>query len=369
MQCLISRYKDVIIIVVVMILGSYLLSYVSYESLLNKPAPSLLSVWNNWDSPHYLDIAENGYRGYGDEMWIRIVFFPFYPFLIWIFAFVLKSYKLSALVVSNIAYAVACFYLYRLVLKRYDGDTAVRSVFYMSIFPTAYFLHAGYTESLFLALTIGSFYYAGENRWLIAAIVGMLACATRITGILLFPALLLEYLSQNEYRIKGIRLDFLYLFLILIGLIAYLFINYLTFENPFAFLEAQRENWHKMLSPPWNGLIGAWRYAHSKTAEPSFRILTGWAELLFAIFGLVCSIWALVRLRVSYGVYMLLTWISVTSTSYWLSVPRYTLSSFPIFILLALVGRRSEISYTITVVSLLSYAFFLITFAQGHWAF
>jgi Gpi18-like mannosyltransferase len=366
---LITRQKKVIAIVGVMIFGSYLFSHVSYEILLNKRAPSLLDIWNKWDSPSYLDIAENGYRGFGDEMWVRIAFFPFYPFLIRIFAFVLKSYKLSALVVSNLAYAVACFYLYRLVLKRYDKWVAIRSVFYMSIFPTAYFFHAGYTESLFLALTIASFYYAGENRWLIAGIFGMLASATRITGIFLFPALLIEYLSQNEYRIKRIKLNSLYIFLILVGFVAYLVINYITFDDPFAFLDAQREYFRETLSPPWNGFKGAWNYVQWKDAAPAYRLMIGWAQLLFGIFGLLCTIWSIIRLRASYGVYMLLTWAAATSTSFMRSTPRYSLSLFPIFILLALIARRSEINYIITVVFILFYGLFLITFAQGGWAF
>ena len=369
MEALINRNKELIVIVLVMIIGTYFLAFVSYEVLLSKPAPSLLDIWNKWDSPSYLDIAENGYRGFGDEMWVRIVFFPFYPFIIRIFALVLKSYKLSALVVANLAYAIACFYLYSLVLKKYDDETAIRSVFYMSIFPTAYFFHAGYAESLFLALTIASFYYAGENRWLLTGVFGMLASATRITGVFLFPALLIEYLSQNEYRIKGIKLNFLYLFLILIGLVAYLIINYITFGDPFAFLDAQREYWQKTLSPPWKGLMGAWNYIRWKDADPAYRLMIGWAELLFAIFGLLCTIWAFIRLRASYGVYMLLTWTAATSTSFMLSVPRYTLSLFPIFILVALVARRIEIYYVITVVFLLFYGLFLIRFAQSGWAF
>jgi Gpi18-like mannosyltransferase len=369
MESLLSRYKKVLAIVGVMIFGSYLFSHVSYEILSNKPAPSLLSIWNKWDSPSYLDIAENGYRGFGDEMWVRIVFFPFYPFLIRIFAFILQSYKLSALVVSNVAYAVACFYLYRLVLKRYGDEAAIRSVFFMSIFPTAYFFHAGYTESLFLALTIASFYYAGENRWLLAGIFGMLASATRMTGVLLFPALLIEYMFQIEYRIKRIKLNSLFLLLILIGFVAYLVINYITFDNPFAFLDAQREYWHKTASPPWKGIMGAWDYIRWKDADAAYRLMIGWAELLFSIFGLLCAIWAFIRLRASYGVFVLLTWAAATSTSFMLSMPRYALSLFPIFILLALIARRSEIYYIITVVFLLFYGLFLITFAQGGWAF
>jgi len=366
---LLGRYKEVIAIVLLMIFGSYLFSFVSYEILLNKPAPSLLDIWNKWDSPSYLDIAENGYRGFGDEMWVRIAFFPLYPFFIRLFALVLNNYKLSALVVSNLAYAVTCFFLYKLVFKRYGKDTAVRSVFYMSIFPSAYFFHAGYTESLFLALTIGSFYYARDSRWLVAGIFGMLATATRITGIFLLPALLVEYLSQKDFRMKRLRVEVFYLSLIPLGLITYLAINYIHFENAFAFLEAQKDYWNKTLAPPWRGLTGAWNYIWWKEADPEYKLMIGWAELLFGIFGLLCTIWAFIRLRVSYGVYMLLTWIAATSTSFLLSMPRYTLSLFPIFIMLAIYAKRSEIHYLITIISLFLYCLFLIKFAQGTWAF
>ena len=111
----------------------------------------------------------------------------------------------------------------------------------------------------------------------------MLASATRITGIFLFPALLIEYMSQNEYRIKGIKLNFLYLFLILIGLIAYIVINYITFGDPFAFLDAQREYWNKTLSPPSKGLMGAWNY---------IRWNPTWIQINDRLGGaLICYIW------------------------------------------------------------------------------
>ncbi|MGH7802254.1 MAG: hypothetical protein ACREOW_16785 [Thermodesulfobacteriota bacterium] len=197
----------------------------------------------------------------------------------------------------------------------------------------------------------------------------MLASITRITGIFLAPALLIEYLSQKEFRIKDIKLNFLYLGLIPMGFVAYLLINYITFENAFAFLTAQREYWHKSLTPPWRGLMGSWNYLWWKEGAPALRVSVGGAEFLFGIFGLLCTIWGLIRLRVSYGVYMLLTWAAATSTSFLLSVPRYTLSMFPIFILLALAAERGEIHYLITIVFLLLYSLFLITFAQGLWAF
>jgi len=97
--------------------------------------------------------------------------------------------------------------------------------------------------------------------------------------------------------------------------------------------------------------------------------MVGGAEFVFGILGLVCTIWAFIRLRVSYGVYMLLTWTAITLTSFLLSVPHYTLSLFPIFILLALCSKRSGIFYLTTVVPLLLYSLFLTRFSSGQWAF
>ena len=41
---------------------------------------------------------------------------------------------------------------------------------FLLIFPTAYFLHIGYTESLFLALVLGSFLAARTDRWWLAGL-------------------------------------------------------------------------------------------------------------------------------------------------------------------------------------------------------
>jgi 4-amino-4-deoxy-L-arabinose transferase-like glycosyltransferase len=66
------------------------------------------------------------------------VFLPFYPLLIKLFALIFKNYMLSALIVSNLSYALAAYYLYKLVLLDYPKEDAIRAVFYFSIFPTAY---------------------------------------------------------------------------------------------------------------------------------------------------------------------------------------------------------------------------------------
>ncbi len=62
---------------------------------------------------------------------------------------------------------------------------------------------------------------------------------------------------------------------------------------------------------------------------------------------------AWLRLRPSYAVWMTLNLLLFTSTSFILSVPRYSLTLFPLFILFALLGRRPTWFQALTTWSLL----------------
>ncbi len=367
--------KSVIIEIITIIIAikffSFILAPLSWAVLKNQPA-DIIFLWNRWDAPHYIDIAKNGYTAVGEGRYF-IVFMPLYPFLIRVLAFFIRNYEVSAMLISNFASVFACLYLYRLAKIDYSHSTALKSVFYFAIFPTSYFLTAGYTESLFLFLAIGCFYYARKGNWFPAGVTGMFASATRITGLILIPALICEFYSQktnfkSESKSKNVK-DALFLCMIGFGFISYLMLNYAVFGDAFAFLEVQREHWFKHLAPPWEGLLGAlwsilWR-------EPAEKVLVGGAELVFGLFGLICIIYAFItKLRPSYTIYMLLTWLAVASTSYWLSMPRYTLSMFPIFIVLAIIGdKREELHYMMTIAFLLFFSFFLVLFTQGYWAF
>jgi Gpi18-like mannosyltransferase len=358
---------EIIAIIIAIKVFSFILAPLSWAVLKNQPC-DIISLWNRWDAPHYIDIAKNGYTNVGERRFF-IVFMPLYPFLIRLLATFIGNYEASALLISNLASIFACFYLYKLAKIDYSHNTALKSVFYFSIFPTAYFLIVGYTESLFLLLTIGCFYYARKAKWLSAGVLGMLASATRITGLVLLPSLLYEYFSQNSKPGSMSIKDVFYLGMISFGFISYLVLNYVVFENAFAFLEIQREHWFKHLVPPWDGLLGA--LGSIFWSDPAGKALIGMSEVVFGLFGLFCIVYALViKLRPSYAVYMLLTWLVVTSTSYWLSIPRYMLSMFPIFIVFAIIGdKREEWHYVMTIAFLLFFSFFLVLFTQGYWAF
>ena len=114
------------------------------------------TLWTRWDASHYFTLAENGYAAEGEGRF-SIVFYPLYPWLVRAVAFVCRSYFGAALLVSGVASVCAALLFRRLVELDHPAKVARLAVWFLFIFPTAYFLHIGYTESLFLALVLGSF--------------------------------------------------------------------------------------------------------------------------------------------------------------------------------------------------------------------
>lgn len=327
-----------------------------------------LALWNRWDAPHYLDLARTGYVTEGVESrWI--VFFPLYPWLVRAASVVLRDELLAAFFVSGVASVAAGLLLYRLARADDEPEEVARgAVFYLLIFPTAYFLHIGYNESLFLALVLGAFLAARGRCWWAAGLLGFLAALTRINGVVLLPALAFE--AWAEYRGAGrrARAEWLWLLLVGAGFGVYLLINWWVLGDPRAFLKMQGEHWFKSPTWPWVGIRGAWDATWGRT--PSDALMIGWQEFFFVLLGLGLTVWAWVRLRASYAMWMTCNWLIWTGTKFALSVPRYTLVLFPAYILLArLRASRPAWGAAVAVWSLLMLALFAARFAQGYWTF
>ncbi len=322
--------------------------------------------WKRWDAVHYLNIAQNGYTAYGEDRFL-IVFFPFYPALIALFQIVFRDYLISAFIVSGIASLALGLVFRELVRLDYSEKIAQFSVLFLFIFPTSYFLHIPYTESLFLTLCVGSFLAARKRNWILVGILGGLACLTRINGLLLFPALIFEV--WNEYQeSKKFNRKWLALLFIPFGFGIYLAINYYVTGNPTMFMVYQREHWYRYFRFPWEGIRETIRKIYYD--KPSAAQMNGVQELLFVIIGLLATIVGWRYLRNSYRVWMVGNWLLFVSTSFVLSVPRYTLVMFPIFILMGLAAVRNWwMNVLFTVWSILFLAVFTIQFFRGWWAF
>ena len=344
----------------------YVLTYLN-----TGPAPPLtvaMDMFNRWDAPHYVDIAKNWYVSNPTlDAYNFIVFFPFYPILIRLFTVDLNYINLSALIVANVCSLIAFFYLYKLAKLEFNEDIAIKAVLFLSIFPTAYFLSAPYTEGLFFALVISSIYYARLSKWQFAGLLSLFAALTRIAGLVLVAVLLVEYFHQKNWKAKKIDLKILWTLFALVGFLIYLNINNQVTGNPFTFMQIQAVHWSNNFDP-WTGLTSAYGWATNATYPSNVTI--GIAPISFALFGLLMvgiGIWR--RLRPTYLVYMFLSWGFAISTSWWISVPRYVLAMFPMFILFGLLSRKKAITITGMFLSGTLLCYFTIFFAQGWWAF
>jgi hypothetical protein len=112
------------------------------------PPEGFWGIWNRWDAVHYLNVAESGYGGEasGEERFM-IVFLPAYPGLIYLARLLIPDWHAAGLVVSNLCAAGAFCFCFLLTEKEMGCRAARGAVFYLSIFPTAYFFHVAYSET------------------------------------------------------------------------------------------------------------------------------------------------------------------------------------------------------------------------------
>ena len=341
----------------------------------------ILQVWNRWDAPHYQDLAVLGYRAtdpgvltidgyaraYPGDLPLYIVFFPLFPWLVGAVTRVLGDPLVSAFVVSGIASFAVAPLLYRLVRTEFGHEVGIRAAWFALIFPTAYFLHIGYTESLFLALVLGSFLAARHERWWLAGILGGLAALARVNGLVLIPALAAEawYAWELDPQ-RRIRLAWIAIGLVGMGFLGYLALNQAVYGDPLRFLVIQKEHWFKSLAPPWDGIAGVIR---TVTSGGDGAFMSGWMELAFIVLGLAGTVYAAFRFRTSWFVWMAGNWLLFTGTSFVVSVPRYSLTLFPLFAWFALATRTIDRVVSLSLISAAGFFWFATQFAQGRWAF
>ncbi|HEX2221387.1 MAG TPA: hypothetical protein VHK06_02575 [Candidatus Limnocylindria bacterium] len=347
----------------------------------------LLTPWNRWDAPHYLDIAVFGYRAvdpgdlfepgyqqvYPGDLDLYIVFYPLFPALVALANTVLDDPLVSAFAVTGLASLFVGPLLYRVVAIEYGPGIGLAAVWFCLIFPTAYFLHLGYTEALFLALALGCLLAARVDRWWLAGGLGALAALTRVNGLVLIPTLAVEAwlawraLEPGERRVRVAWVGAVAL--VVLGFVAYLGLNHVVYGDAFAFARIQREHWFKSPVPPWEAIANSLRWVES--LRPEDAVMYVGVELAFVALGLLAVAAAVaVRMRASWVVWAGGNWLLMVSTSLVLSVPRYLLVVFPIYVLLARLTRgRPAALGAVSVVSGAGLLYFATRFAAGAWAF
>ena len=345
----------------------FLLAGQSYQVLQNQRVDGIrgwFEIWHRWDALNYQKLAQFGYSATG-EMQPLLVFYPLYPWLVRFVTLITRDYLASAFVISTLASLVTSIVFLRLVRLDYSKELAQRAVWFLFIFPTSYFLHIGYTESLFLMLALSSVYNARKGRWFLAGLFGALTCLTRANGLILLPVLAVEAAHQY-WTTRRWSWQWLWIAVAGLGFGGYLLLNRQVTGNAFAFTSLMQEFFFKSLSSPLTGIDSV---LNALRRAPGEAEMVGMQELIFITLGLVCTIFSWIKLRPSYSIWMTGNWLLFVSVSFVLSVPRYTLTMFPIFILFAMLASRRVWFAGITVWSILYLSFFASIFTWGRWAF
>jgi hypothetical protein len=326
----------------------------------------LLAVWGRWDAEHYIGIATSGYSG------TEPAFFPLYPALIKLVGGLTGNHLIAGLLISNVASFFALLYLYKLVEHEFNRHVAHRAIFYVSIFPTAIFFSAVYTESLFLCLTVASFYYIRERRWMLAGLIGFFGSLTRVEGVLIALPFAIEW----AYALYEARGDFfkwpvdtvvkplIGIALIPAGLGTYMSYLWVLRGDPMYFSHVQA-HWGRHLAPPWVSFGNA--LAMITGGHTAQTIANQLLEVTFTLLMLGVLVAGFRRLRVSYIAYMVVSILVPLSTSSLMSMPRFALVLFPMFALFGLWGAKPTVNNIIVAFSLPLLGLFTVLFADWYW--
>ncbi len=302
----------------------------------------LLWCWANFEGIHFLNIAQFGYYQFPQA------FFPLYPYSILSLVALTKNYLYSGLLISHASLIIALLLFYQLIRLDFSDKIAKRGLVYLLIFPTSFFLGSLYSEALFLALVLASFYSARREHWWIAGIIAALASATQFVGIFLFPALLVEWYLQKGKRKKKLTeelIECLPIFFFFTGFLFYMAYLKATAGDPLYFLHVR-----PFFSDPQAEVKLVllyqvfWRYLKmlitvQKFTPTYFAVVM---ELLVGAAFLVFSIFAYLRRWFGYVTFMALAYLAPTLTGSFASLPRYALILFPGFILLAIWGEKYQ---------------------------
>lgn len=356
-----------------------------FGSTLHGAHPSflhrLLPAWDNpvnhgWDTSWYIDIARRGYNWKKSVGTAPTAFFPLYSLFIRVVVVVShRSYLVSALAVSNASFLAALIYLWRLTAWELNCEVARRTILYISVFPTALFFFAGYSESLFLFLSVACFYHMRRRDWLVAGCFGALASATRVTGVLLALPFLYEYARDRNFSLRNFDRGAMGLVLVPAGLIAFMIYLQITVHDAFAFTHLQSA-WQKIFTPwLWAGTLESLRQIFIVQPRASFLQAHNVINLALGGLAFVCSVLAARKLPVAYGVYLAAFWLLTLASPAMaggypvplVSLSRYVLSLFPVFLYLGIAGARREMAESYLLISVGLLSLLTLQFLTGGW--
>ncbi|MGB5594030.1 MAG: mannosyltransferase family protein, partial [Crocosphaera sp.] len=205
-------------------------------------------VFSAWDSDLYQQIAAMNYDGLGSKPGANVAFFPLFPLLIRGGMLLGFSSNVVGTLINNAAFVATLFVVYAWV-KSTNGSLAARwTIAILAWCPLSIFGSVIYTEGLFLLLSTSALWAFERQKYGQTALWGILATATRITGLALIPTFLFtawrKQLPPVAYM-AGLASGG--------GTFLYSLYCWFHFGDPIAFITVQHSQWQRKQGIDWEG--------------------------------------------------------------------------------------------------------------------
>jgi Gpi18-like mannosyltransferase len=342
-----------------------------YDPIIGVPPESLPGIWARWDSPYYVNIAQNGYAAIPYAMG----YFPLYPLsLAGLSQLTGWDPVTSGVVIAQLSYLAAMLIFYKLArLVRDEHGFAMRSVVAMAVFPTSFFFLAMYAESLALALGLLSVYLTLRGRWAWSGLALGLAAAARPVGWILIIVLLAEFVRRRQFDRRSLASLFAGLILSVSGVVIYVLYLYSLTGTFFAITQAQ-SLWLRTWALPWETLFKgiALAFTGNQVEGDWFLYVSNLSDLSFTLLAIGLTILSFRRLPRSLFLYLAASVVFLLMTQGLPEVPlwgmaRWVGAVFPLYLVIAGLTENKIVLRLSTALSALLMLGFMAWWASGRW--
>ena len=293
---------------------------------------ALLGVWQRFDVVHYQNIAS----GFVTED-LR-VFPPLYPMVVRVVGTLFGGdMLLSAFIVSNIACLLFLIVLYKWLLEEGFGEQVVRrTLLFLLLFPTSFFLFVPYTESIFLLFIVIAFREARRSQWARSSISSIGASLARITGLVMSGVIAVEGLKDRNWSVsKLVKVGF---FAVLPATPQLVLLIWQKLNGFPSTLDLQARYGNRVPAFPWEGIV----MTLERIANGSVLAIE-YVDLL-VILGMLLLGWVVIkRLPLSFSVYywgvLLFNLFQVRLGQSLSGQTRFAIALLPAFIIMAQFAR------------------------------
>jgi hypothetical protein len=184
-------------------------------------------------------------------------------------------------------------------------------------------------------------------------------------GIVLLPALFAEaFLQEGQGAIKKAH----WILLSPVGLLANGFNCWCVSGNVMEYVYIQKKYFSQSWVLPWTHVVNLVS-EYLRSSASSYKTMINESVLIAVVITAMLLLSARKWLRISYQIY---AWSQITlllTASWVISFPRLALVIFPLFIILAKLGRNDEIHKLLSVATALCMGGLFAIFVSGRWAF